>query len=260
MPNNSTPPLILVSNDDGITAPGIRFLVEQMMTLGNIVVVAPNKPQSGMSHAITLNNPLRIFKSRVFENYANVKAYETTGTPADCVKIAKNHILQGQKPDLVVSGVNHGDNSSINALYSGTLAAAIEGAMETYAIGFSVCDYGWDIDFDYTKQYILSIAKKVLKHGLPPQVALNVNIPKQGQEGIKGIKVCHQAEAKWVEKFDERTDPYGKKYLWLTGEFQNHDQSQNNDVKNLADNYVSIVPLKYDLTDYKTMTFLEEIF
>ena len=260
MPNNSARPLILVSNDDGITSPGIRFLVEQMMTLGDVVVVAPNKPQSGMSHAITLNNPLRIFKSRLFENYPNVKAYETTGTPADCIKIAKFHILQGQKPDLVVAGVNHGDNSSINALYSGTLAAAIEGAMETSAIGFSVCDYGWDIDFDYTKKYILAISKQVLKHGLPPKIALNVNIPKQQQEAIKGIKVCHQADAKWIEKFDERTDPYGKNYLWLTGEFQQHDQTPNNDVKNLADNYVTIVPLKYDLTDYKSIAFLEQIF
>ncbi len=254
-------PLILVSNDDGITAPGIHFLVKQMTKLGNVVVVAPNKPQSGMSHAITINAPLRILKSQIFDHFDNVKAYETTGTPADCVKIAKYHILQGQAPDIVVSGINHGDNASINALYSGTLAAALEGAMgKVPSIGFSVCNYSWEIDFRYIESYILEITEKTLRSTFPKGVALNVNFPKEQKETLKGLKVCRQAHAKWIEKFDERIDPYGKKYLWLTGQFIKEDEGKDTDTYALEHNYAALVPLKCDLTDHENRKIIEDIY
>lgn len=249
-------PLILISNDDGITAPGIRTLVEVMKELGEVVVVAPNSPQSGMGHAITVGDTLRLEEVDVFEG---VKAYECSGTPADCVKMAKHFVLKERQPDLIVSGINHGSNTSISVLYSGTMSAAIEGAIEGMpAIGFSLCDYSWEADFSHTKKWIKKIAQQALTKGMSKGVALNVNIPPLRNEEIKGIKVCRQARAKWEENFDERHDPYGRRYFWMAGNFVNFDKGEDNDEWAIANNYISIVPCQFDLTAHHAITELNE--
>jgi 5'-nucleotidase len=244
-------PLILVTNDDGITAPGISALVEVMKTLGDVVVVAPDKPQSGMGHAITINSTLRIHKVNV---YGVQEEYSCTGTPVDCVKIAINKILK-RKPDLVVSGINHGSNMSINVIYSGTMSAAVEGAIESVnAIGFSLMDESIDADFTAAKKIVKTISQQVLKNGLPNGVCLNVNIPKLKSDEIKGIKVCRQARANWIEELDERKDPAGKTYFWLTGRFDNYDKGKKDtDVWALENNYVSIVPTQFDMTSHDSI-------
>ena len=252
---NSKRPLILVTNDDGITSWGIRTLVELMQQLGEVVVVAPDSPQSGMGHAITIGEPLRLYPTDIF---ANVDEYECSGTPADCVKLAKHHVLKDRTIDLVVSGINHGSNSSISVLYSGTMSAAIEGAIENIpSIGFSLCDYSSRPDFEHVKEYVLMIAQKVLTDGIPANIALNVNFPAKQDEPIKGVKLCRQANAKWQEKFDYRKDPYGRGYFWLTGEFVNFDlHKEDTDEWALKNNYVSVVPCKFDLTSYSTLDSL----
>ena len=245
-------PLILVTNDDGITSSGIRTLVETMQQIGDVVVVAPNSPQSGMGHAITIGEPLRIYETHIFKG---VVEYECSGTPADCVKLAKHYILHDRKPDLVVSGINHGSNSSISVLYSGTMSAAIEAAIEGIpAIGFSLCDFREDADFSHAIPFITSITKAALLNGIPKGVALNVNIPAKSDFPIKGVKVSRQANAKWLEKFDYRVDPNGRGYLWMAGDFVNFDtEKQDTDVWALDNNYVSVVPCQYDLTEYKAL-------
>ncbi|GAB3566672.1 5'/3'-nucleotidase SurE [Spirosoma luteolum] len=244
-----TKPLILVTNDDGITADGIRTLVELMQQLGTVVVVAPNSPQSGMGHAITIANPIRLYPSEIFDGVA---AYECSGTPADCVKLAKHHVLKDRAPDLVVSGINHGSNTSISVLYSGTMSAAIEAALEGIpAIGFSLADYTRKADFSHTHEHILTLARTVLERGLRKGTALNVNFPARSAEPLKGIRICRQANAKWQETFDERRDPQGRRYFWLAGEFVNFDpHAEDTDEYAVAHNYTSVVPCQYDLTAY----------
>lgn len=249
-------PLILISNDDGITAPGIRTLVEVMLEIGEVVVVAPNKPQSGMGHAITIGNALRLDENDIFEN---VSAYECSGTPADCIKLAKHYVLKDRKPDLVVSGVNHGSNSSISVIYSGTMSAAIEAAIEGLpAIGFSLCDYRHEADFTHAKPIIKQIALNALQKGIPHGVALNVNIPAKSDNPIKGIKICRQNKGYWGEEFDERIDPYKRRYFWLTGSFINQDKGEDTDEWALQNNYVSIVPCQFDLTAHHVLSTLNE--
>lgn len=244
-------PLILVSNDDGITSPGIKHLIEAMTQLGEVVVVAPDSPQSGMGHAITIGNTLRLDKSDLFPG---VEAWQCSGTPADCVKIAKHHILKDRRPDLVVSGINHGANTSVSILYSGTMSAAIEAAMEGLpAIGFSLCEYGWEANFEHTLPYLISIAKEALTKGIPEGVALNVNFPAKQEEPIKGIKICRQAIAKWQEEFDQRKDPNNRDYFWLMGNFVNLDKGDDTDISAIERNYISIVPSMFDLTAHHAM-------
>lgn len=241
-------PLILVTNDDSIVAPGIRTLIEVMKTVGDVIVVAPDSPQSAMGHAITINNTLHIDKVKLDADLEH--EYSCSGTPVDCVKIAVHEILK-RKPDLCVSGINHGSNSSINVIYSGTMSAAVEAGIEGIpAIGFSHVNYGWDTDFEPIKEYVKKITLEVLEKGLPEGVVLNVNFPK---ENIKGIKVCRQAKAMWKEKFDKRTNPQGKEYYWLTGEFVNHDEGQDTDEFALANGYISVVPVQFDLTAHKAI-------
>ena len=244
-------PLILVTNDDGITAPGIAALIEVVKTFGDVVVVAPDKPQSGMGHAITINSTLRINKVKI---YGVKEEYSCSGTPVDCVKIAVNKILK-RKPDLCVSGINHGSNMSINVIYSGTMSAAVEGAIEGIpSIGFSLCDYNINADFRASKKIVAAIVKQVLKYKLPKDVCLNVNIPKLKSDEIKGIRVCRQARANWVEELDERKDPSGKAYYWLTGKFENYDKGhKDTDVWALDNNYVSVVPTQFDMTAHKAI-------
>jgi len=248
-------PLILVSNDDGISATGIRALIDVACELGDVVVVAPDSPKSGMGHAITLNSNLR-FDQFYFDDGPQIE-YKCSGTPADCVKLAVGSILN-RKPDLCVSGINHGSNSSINVIYSGTMSAAIEGALKGIpSIGFSLLDYSLDADFSASKRIVKTIINKVLKNGLPKGRCLNVNIPKLSYSEIKGFKICRQAEANWVEDFDIRKDPSGRTYYWLTGSFQNFDKSNGTDEWALANGYVSIVPVQYDITAYDCISELK---
>lgn len=245
-------PTILVVNDDGITAPGIKALIEAMQQLGRVVVVAPDSPQSGMGHAITIGKPLRL---DAVDLYEGVEMYKCSGTPVDCVKLAVNRIFKGQKPDLCVSGINHGLNNSINVLYSGTMSAAVEGAIESIpSIGFSLDDYTQQADFAPCAPYIIKIATQVITHGLPLGTLLNVNFPKG--DALKGIKICRQAQGKWAEEFDERLDPYQRPYYWLTGLFQLNDQGEDTDVWALENNYISVVPTQFDMTAHHAIAVL----
>lgn len=250
-------PLIFVTNDDGISSPGILFLVSIAKQFGDVVVIAPDKPQSGMGHAITINSTLRINKT----NYHNVMIeYSCSGTPVDCVKMAVNKILP-RKADLILSGINHGSNSSINVIYSGTMSAAIEGALENApSIGFSLSDYGIDADFSQAKKEVEKIISETLKHKLPKGVCLNVNIPKLKSDELRGIMVCRQATANWVEEFEERHDPYGRPYYWLTGKFVNFEpEATDTDEWALANGYISVVPTQCDLTAHKNLDHLKKI-
>ncbi|OZI09249.1 5'/3'-nucleotidase SurE [Siphonobacter sp. BAB-5385] len=249
-------PIILVTNDDDITAKGISILAQAMQELGEVIVIAPDRPQSGQGHAITINNPVRIRKARFFKDA--IVAYETTGTPADCVKMGKHLILKDRKPDLVVSGINHGSNTAISILYSGTMSAAMEAAIEGIpAIGFSLADYHPEADFSHTVEAIQTIARQVLEKGLPKHVALNVNFPAKSEEPLKGIRVCRQADARYLESFQQREDPYGRPYYWLDGDFVNFDEGTDTDEWALLNNYVSVVPCKCDLTAYSTLEDLK---
>ena len=242
----SKKPLILVTNDDGIAAPGIRTLIEVMSDLGEVIVVAPDSPQSGMGHAITINSTLHLEKVVIDEG--KQPEYSCSGTPADCVKLAVNEILD-RKPDLCVSGINHGSNSSINVIYSGTMSAALEAGIEGIpAIGFSLLDYNYNANFEASKSYVKQIAQNVLNNGIPKNVVLNVNIPNLKKSEIKGVKICRQAKANWEEEFDKRKTPQGKDYYWLTGKFVNLDNGEDTDEWALDNGYVSVVPVQFDLT------------
>jgi 5'-nucleotidase len=249
-------PLILVSNDDGINARGIRILVDLMKSLGDVVVVAPDGPQSGMGHAITVGNTLRLSQTHHFNG---AESYQCSGTPADCVKMAKGHVLKGRKPDLLVSGINHGSNTSISVIYSGTMSAALEGAIEDIpSVGFSLCDYSLDADFSHVHEHVLKISNQVLKAGLPKGVALNVNFPIKKEEPIKGIKICRQTRAKWQEVFDRRLDPAGREYFWLTGSFVLQDKGEDIDEWAIDNNFTAVVPVSFDLTAYHAIGVLNK--
>ncbi len=249
-------PVILITNDDGISAPGIRNLVESVKDLGKIVVVAPDKPQSGMGHAITIGHPLRLTP---VPGYADgVDAYQCSGTPVDCVKLAVAKVLH-RKPDICLSGINHGANHSINVIYSGTMSAAVEAAIESIpSVGFSLLDFSIEADFAASRHYARAIVEHMLTTKWDKHLVLNVNIPKGDLSLIKGIKICKQAYAKYEEDFVERHDPSGKKYFWLTGEFVNFDKARDTDVWALKNNYVSVVPVQFDLTNYVLKAKLEK--
>jgi 5'-nucleotidase len=248
-------PVILITNDDGITAPGIRNLIEAVKDLGKVVVVAPDKPQSGMGHAITIGVPLRLHKVNVFEG---IEAYQCSGTPVDCVKLAVDKVLH-HKPDICLSGINHGANHSINVIYSGTMSAAVEAAIESIpSVGFSLLDYSLEADFTASRHYAKIIVQQMLETPLDKHSVLNVNFPIATPAEIKGIKICRQAYAKYEEDFIEREDPHGRKYYWLTGEFVNFDEGNDTDVWALANKYVSVVPVQFDLTHYKLKQQLEK--
>ena len=239
-------PLILVTNDDGISAPGIRALIAVMAEIGTVVVVAPDSAQSATGHSITINDTLYI--NKISKDNDPILEYSCSGTPVDSVKLAVNEILK-RKPDLCVSGINHGSNSSINVIYSGTMSAAVEAGIEGIpAIGFSLLDYDWNADFEPIKSFIRTITLEVLENGLPESVVLNVNFPKLKEKEIRGIKICRQAKAIWMEKFDKRKTPQGRDYYWLTGEFVNQDKGEDTDEWALANGYVSVVPVQFDLT------------
>lgn len=252
-------PLILVANDDGITANGIRALVEVALTLGDVIVVAPDAPQSGMGHAITIDKPIRLRPMEgIFEGV--LAAYDCSGTPVDCVKLAKNVLLKDRTVDLCVSGINHGSNASINIIYSGTLSAAMEASLEGIpSIGFSLLDYSPNANFEPSKPFVRQIMQYVIENGMEHGSLLNVNIPKLPGEAIKGIRVCRQADARWVEEFVEAIDPRGLKYYWLTGKFENEDLADDTDIWALENGYLSVVPSMHDLTNYEALRKMKDM-
>lgn len=248
-------PLILVTNDDGVTARGIRALIEYMREIGDVIVVAPNQAMSGMGHAITINSTLRLFEKYKEEGLLE---YSCSGTPVDCVKFGVK-VVADRPIDLLVSGINHGANSSINVIYSGTMSAAIEGAVEGIpSIGFSLCTHHIDADFSPYKEHVQLLARKVLEKGLPKGMCLNVNIPFLPKNELRGMKVCRQANAYWDEIFDERKDPFNNSYYWLTGRFVNLDTGTDTDEEALRNGYISIVPTKFDLTAHEFRKELED--
>ena len=250
-------PLILVTNDDGVNAPGIRALVEISKELGEVVVVAPDSPQSGMGHAITIDKPIRLKQIKLFPD---IVTYESTGTPVDCVKLAKNVILKEREVALCVSGINHGSNASINIIYSGTLSAAMEASLEGIpSIGFSLQNFSFSANFMQYKNYVQQIMKYVLENGLSKGSLLNVNIPDIPAEELQGVKICRQADARWIENFKEAEDPRGQKYYWLTGEFQNEDHGEDTDLWALDRKYISVVPSMHDLTNYDALEAMKKM-
>ena len=243
-------PLILVTNDDGITAPGIAALIRAAERFGEVLVVAPDSPQSAKGHAITISSPLRLKETGI---YGNIKAYECNGTPVDCVKLAKNVILRDREIDLCVSGINHGSNASINIIYSGTMSAAMEASLEGInSIGFSLEDFSHQADLSLASRAAEEIIEKSLKNGFPGKAKLlNVNIPKVSVAECRGIKICRQANANWKENYQVGKDPRGQEYYWLTGEFINYDPGTDTDLHALENNYISVVPSMHDLTDHQ---------
>lgn len=248
-------PLILVTNDDGIEASGLRALVRAMLPLGRVIVVAPDQGRSGQAHAITVNVPLR---PKLLLNEPGHTEYITNGTPVDCVKLALKALLT-EKPDLLVSGINHGTNSSINIIYSGTMAATIEGSMEGIpSIGFSLCNFSPDANFEPSIPWVTLIAGNILKNGLPDGVCLNVNIPDIGTESIKGIKTTRQGAGTWTEEFDHRVDPRGRDYYWITGKYIGDGHAADTDEWALANGFVSITPVTFDLTAHQAIGLLQK--
>lgn len=246
-------PLILITNDDSIFAHGISALVQAASKHGEVLVVAPDKPQSGMGHAITVNDSLRLKK---VEQFPGVKCYTTSGTPVDSVKLAIYEIFK-KKPDLLISGINHGSNAATNVLYSGTMSAAVEGAIEGIpSIGFSLCDHSAQADFSASIKIADKLIGLILEEGLTEGVCLNVNIPKGKFKDLKGIKICRQARAHWEDSFDKRQDPLGNDYFWLTGEFKESDGGSDTDIYALKHNYVSVVPVQFDMTAHHTIAEL----
>jgi len=249
-------PLILLTNDDGYEAPGIRHLLEVARKFGDVILVGPMKGQSGMSHAVTLNEPIRLKK---ISEEPGLRIYACSGTPADCVKIALNQILD-VKPDLLLSGINHGSNSSVSLFYSGTVAAAIEGCMSSVpSIAFSVDNHSMDADFELAVYYAEPVIKQALKNGLPAITCLNINFPNIPKADCKGIRVCRQTRGVWKEEFEHRVDPQGKDYYWLTGFFSNQEPKEvDTDEYMMQQNYAAIVPIKVDITDYEAIETISE--
>ncbi|GAB1415848.1 5'/3'-nucleotidase SurE [Paludibacter sp.] len=248
-------PLILITNDDGDTAKGIQVLTKVMMELGDVIVMAPDGPRSGQSNALTVQRPIRFTK---IEEQPGLVRYKCNGTPTDCVKLALNEVVE-RKPDLLVSGINHGSNAAINVIYSGTMGAVLEGCEnDVPSIGFSICNFDPDADFSEFEPHIKKIALQVLEHGLPYGLCLNVNSPKSN---IKGLKVARQCEGHWTQEFAKATDPRGHNYYWLTGHFENHEpDAQDTDEWALANGYISVVPTKIDMTGHEYLEKLKGIF
>ena len=248
-------PVILVTNDDGIHAPGLRTLIAVMKNIGEVVVVAPDQPMSGTGHAITVRHPLRLHQIVRESGY---QEYSCNGTPVDCVKLGEQVVL-GRKPDLLVSGINHGSNASINIVYSGTMAAVLESAIGGVpSIGFSLMDYSHQADFSSSEPFVRSIARTVLANGLPDGVCLNVNIPAVEGQDIRGIRICRQGRARWIEEFDSRKDPHNRDYHWLTGYFEKLEENEDTDQWALEHNYVSVVPVHFDLTAHYALSTLQQ--
>lgn len=247
--------LILVTNDDGITSGGIKALIDVARDYGRVVVVAPNSPQSGQGHAVTLTKPLHIVKQDLYEG---IEAYACSGTPVDCVKWGVHKALSGQLPDFCLSGINHGSNNSINVLYSGTMSAAMEGAIQGIpSIGFSYLDFNEEADMSDPAKVVRDVMEKVVSQGMPSSRLLNVNIPVLPYGELKGLRIARQADAKWVEEFEEGKDDLGRREFKISGKFINFDKGEDCDVWALKNGYVSVVPVQYDLTSHKDLDSLQ---
>ena len=248
-------PLILVTNDDGIEAKGVHELAKMIEDLGDIVVVAPDSPRSGQSSALSVGIPLRL---NLIEHYRNISFYRTNGTPVDCVKLSMNQLFDRQ-PDLLLSGINHGSNSGVSIVYSGTMGAALEGCIIGIpSIGFSLTSHEPDADFSPCREIVRESCKKVLEKGLPPSVCLNINIPAIPRP--KGARICRQAQGYWTEEYDHRIDPHGKDYYWLTGRFMNLEpENEETDEWALAHGYISIVPCTCDQTAYSAIPEINDL-
>lgn len=244
-------PVILVTNDDGYKSTGFAALIEMVKPFGRIIAIAPNEGNSGMSHAITIKTPLRLKRRKRDDD---VEMYSVNGTPVDCVKLAMNQIFQ-IPPDLIISGINHGSNSSVSVFYSGTMAAAIEGCLyHIPSIGFSLLDYTSNPDFSAAIHFGREVVRNVIENGLSNGTCLNVNFPLLRIDEIKGIKICRQNSGVWKEEFDKRTDPHGRDYYWLTGYYHNNEpEATDTDEWALNNGYISIVPIKIDITSYKEL-------
>jgi len=251
-------PLILIANDDGYRAGGLKALIEAARPFGDLLAVSSVESQSGMSHAITVKVPLHIEKHTEEPGFT---MYVSNGTPVDCVKFALNKLID-RHPTLLLTGVNHGANSSVSVLYSGTMAAAIEGCMyHIPAIGFSLLDHSQNADFSPYIDYIRKIIETVLKNGLRRGVCLNVNIPNIPADNIKGIRVCRQARGYWIEEFVHRIDPNHREYYWLTGEYFNEEpDAEDTDEWTLKNGYISVVPVQIDMTCYQSIEKLKNLF
>ena len=241
-------PIILITNDDGYAAKGLRKLVGLMRTLGDVVLISTDEVMSAKSHSCTIRDRLYV---RIVDEEKGFKEYRCNGTPVDCVKLGYQKLMS-EPPDLVVSGINHGMNAATTVVYSGTIGAVIEACMNGLtAIGYSLFSLDPDADFDHLDTAILEITKKVLEEGLPKGVCLNVNFPKRSDEPIKGIKVCRQAACRWVEYFHDLVDENGEKYYNLDGEFVSDDIMPDTDLWALQNNYAAIVPTCFDWTAHK---------
>ncbi len=248
--------LILISNDDGVEAKGLKCMIEAARSFGEVIVAAPKLAMSGMSHAITIKNPLRAKKIREEEN---LTVYSCEGTPVDCVKLALNQ-LTNRRPDIVLSGINHGSNSSSSVVYSGTMAAAMEGCINFIpSAGFSLLDYDPDADFSASRVIVTKVIENIIQHKLPDGVCLNVNIPAVSLQELKGIRLCRQTRGYWKEEFVKRLDPHNGEYFWLTGNYFNQEEeAEDTDEFALREGYVSMVPIQVDLTAYKAWPHLEK--
>ncbi len=248
---------ILITNDDGINTRGLNKLIAIAKDYGKVVVVAPDQARSGQSHAVSVAIPLYLTKIRTEENF---EEYICSGTPVDAIKLGEQIVLR-ENPDLILSGINHGSNASVNVIYSGTMAAAREASIDGIpGIGFSLLDYAPDANFDEAEKYIRHIIEEVLQKGLPPNVALNVNIPAVAEKDLKGIKVCHQSQGRWEEMMEERKDEKGNIFYWLTGTFKDMEEDDNGDIKRLAQNYITITPVQIDITAYRHIPELKNRF
>ena len=243
--------LILLTNDDGLYAPGLKTLLGVMEEFGKVVLISTLESQSGMSQALTVKTPLRV---KLLEDTEKHMIYTINGTPTDSIKLAINRLLD-RAPDFVVSGINHGANSSVSILYSGTMAAAIEGCLYgRCSVGFSLNSFSHTADFKVCEKYIRIVMQDLIKNGLPQGICLNVNIPAVKEEEVRGIRVCRQSRGNWKEEFEKRTDPMGKSYYWLTGVYNNHEpESEDTDEWALSNNYVSVVPVTVDMTAHNLL-------
>lgn len=239
-------PYLLISNDDGVTAPGINFLIDTLRPIADLLVVAPDSPRSGFSHSITSSNPICY---SVLREEEGLTVCSCTGTPTDCIKLALN-IFTDRQPDLVIGGINHGDNSSVNAHYSGTMGVAAEGALQGYpAIAFSLCDHRADADFSPLAPYLIDFTFKAIAMGMPPFTCLNVNFPKC--ERFKGVRVCRMAHSRWEHELARRQHPYGGDYFWLVGNCHDFEpEAEDTDHWALAHDYIAVTPTNLDVTDY----------
>jgi len=248
--------LIFITNDDGYQAGGLAVLIEMMRPYGDIVVVAPKEMQSGMSSALTVKTPVRL---RKIKEEPGLVIYACNGTPVDCVKLAMSHVLT-RKPDLLVSGINQGSNTSISVIYSGTLGAAAEGTLYGIpSIGFSLNDHSPAADFTACIPYGRMIIEQVLKTPFDKHSFLNVNFPCLPANEIKGFKLCRQNHGSWMDEFEKRIDPHGTDYYWMTGAFLNHEEEAGDTDENaMCAGYIAIVPHHLDMTNYRELERLKE--